>query len=115
MRSIAIATAFMGAAFLLAGCQITPALRPDQIMMAYNAQSASAPAMKTVDQLGTYELYPDNATTPIASKHLWPGDRFGFAKDADGKLVGLVVDDNGNQQLIPLTGHPATNYYWKYE
>ena len=108
-RLLVVGSVVLGS-IALSGC----GLQSGHTMMTYNSLASEAPGMNTVDQPGTYALYPSDGANAITTKHLQQGDQYGFTKDPDGKVVAAVVT-NGSQQTIQLTAKLATSYYWKIQ
>jgi hypothetical protein len=93
----------LGAAMLV-GCGAQPGVTT----LTYDSLKSDPPPLTTAGDKARYALYPSDGTTPKYSVDLNPGDKYGFIKDTDGKVVAIA-----NDQKITLDAILATSWVWK--
>jgi hypothetical protein len=72
------------------------------------AAAEDAPLLETAPDTARYALFAGNGNTPIFACVLHKGDRYGFGKATDGKIVAVA-----NGQRIPLDAGLGLSYLWK--
>jgi IMP dehydrogenase/GMP reductase len=69
----------------------------------------AAPVMVTAPQSGTYKLYTSMSPNPTTTVRLQSGDKLGFTRDDQGRLVAV-----GGDTMQPL-GKGTAQAYWKLQ
>ena len=59
---------------------------------------------------GKYAVYANTSLNPIRVDVLEQGDKYGFTKSGDGKLMAVLGDNE-----VPLESTMSTGYYIKYQ
>lgn len=90
---------------LLQGCGVQPGRK----LVTYNTTTTDLPKPVTAGADGTYALYPDDGITPIEKIQAKRGEKLGFRRDPDGRVVAFAGD-----REYSLNAVLALDYYWKF-
>jgi hypothetical protein len=105
-NSIALIFALMVLCVALPGC----GTREGQKLVTYSSNTTELPAPVTVNKAGTYALYPDDGLSPLEKIQLNGGEKIGFRRATDGRVVAFAGDKE-----FPLNAVLAQEYVWKYQ
>lgn len=97
----------LAAGLLLVGC----GAQPGKSTVSWSKGAEPPPLVEATDD-AVFALYDKKGTTPIWSGKLDEGDRYGFRRGADGKIVGYA-EDAGE---IPLPeGFTTRGFMWSMQ
>ena len=100
----------VGAALVSSALLAVCGAQPGTTEMTFN-RGKTPPGLETVDEDGTYVLYPNNSGNALRRIKLREGDRFGFVQR--GEEVVAVARSREKEIEQPLEARLATAYYWK--
>ena len=105
-NSIALICTLMLLCVSIPGC----GAREGQKMVAYSTNTTELPAPVTVNKAGTYALYPDDGLSPLEKVQLSSGEKIGFRRGSDGRIVAFA-----GEKEFSLNNVLAQEYIWKYQ
>jgi hypothetical protein len=105
-KSIVLFFSLMLLCLVLPGC----GAREGQKMVTYSINTTELPAPIAVNKGGTYALYPDDGLSPLEKVQLNGGEKIGFRRGSDGRIVAFA-----GEKEFSLNAVLAKEYIWKYQ
>src|SRR5436309_3154677 len=90
---------------LLQGCGVQPGRK----LVTYSTATTELPKPVVAGADGAYALYPDDGITPTEKIQAKRGEKLGFRRDADGRVVAFA-----GEHEYTLSAVLALDYSWKY-